>query len=165
MVTEPTELPVTVIWQPVCSPAGSPTVERVQVTGDGNVTLPFVPPVWEKLTASPEIVPFPPETLAVQDHERPISNWFRPPAVGGVQEREVVVAPWLTITLAVPELAALFESPGYDDRIVTEPAKPPVTVIWQIVPESAHVAGDGSVTVPPLPSGKVIVSRYRAHRP
>jgi hypothetical protein len=38
----------------------------VQVAGDGSVTPP-VPPVWEKVTVSPEIVPPAPDTLAVQE--------------------------------------------------------------------------------------------------
>jgi len=50
-----------------------------------------------------------PETLAV--HEKVL-----PP---GLQETEVVVEAWLTVRLAVPELAALFESPGYDAWMVT----------------------------------------------
>jgi len=58
MVTGPEELPVTEIWQLV--------PERVQVAGDGSVTLP-VPPVWENVIFSPEIVPAAPDTLAVQE--------------------------------------------------------------------------------------------------
>jgi len=114
MVTEPTTLPVIVIWQ-LGTP---PTVERVQVAGDGSVTLP-VPPVWEKLTVSPEMMPPQPDTVALQGEESPTSNCIAPSARGGGHETEVVVVPWIIVTLAVPELAASFASPGYDALMVT----------------------------------------------
>jgi hypothetical protein len=109
MVTEPTEPPVTVVWQ-LGTP---PTVERAQVAEAGSVTLP-VPPVWEKLTVSPEMMPPQPDTVAVQGEESPISNCIAPSARGGGHETEVAVVPWVTVTLASPELAASFASPGYD---------------------------------------------------
>jgi len=122
----------------------------VQVAGVASVTPP-VPPVWEKLAFSPETAPAQPETLTVQDEERPTSNWFAPSALGGVQETEVVVVAWVTVTLAVPELAALAASPGYDAWMVTGPGEPPVTVTEQLFPDSAHVAGEENETLPDPP--------------
>ena len=83
-----------------------PVPERAQVAGEGSVTLPA--PVWEKVTVSPEIVPDAPDTVAVQLEVTP--------TVAGVHETEtlVVAAVLVTVTLAVPELAVLLASPGYD---------------------------------------------------
>jgi len=99
MVTGPGVPPVTVILQLV--------PESVQVAGDGSVTAP-APPVCEKLIVSPEIVPAAPDTLAVQDEVAPAAR------EAGLQETDVVVVAGVTVTLAVPELAASFASPGYD---------------------------------------------------
>jgi hypothetical protein len=60
----------------------------------------------------------------------------------------------LTVRLAVPELAALLLSPGYDAWTVTEPVVAPVTVTEQaIVPEVGRVqvvAEKVTVPVPPV---------------
>jgi len=146
MVTLPTELPVTSIWQL----ARRPTVESAHVAGVGSVTLPF-PPIWEIVTVSLEIAPAQPDTLAVQYDERPTSNCIAPSALGGVHETEVVVVAWVTDTLAVPELAALIASPGYDAWMVAGPGESPVTIKEQLFPDSAQVAGEGNETLPDPP--------------
>ena len=57
---------------------------------------------------SPLISPAAPVTVAVQVKTPGI--W----TVEEAQETDVLVAALVTVTLAVPELAALFASPGYD---------------------------------------------------
>jgi len=56
-----------------------------------------------------------------------------------------------TVTLAVPELAALFASPGYDACMVTGPGVTSLAKTEQLVPEMAQVAGDGKFTAPVPP--------------
>lgn len=119
----------------------------MQVGGEGKKTLPF-PPACEKVTSSPEIVPVAPETVAVQGDERPTSKPLTPE---GPHETEVVGLAWVTVTLALPELAALSASPGYDAWIVTIPGEPPLTGMEQSFPERVQVAGDGNETLPVPP--------------
>src|SRR5580693_7577142 len=94
---------------------------------------------------SPFIVPAAPVTVAVQVVMPGTST------VVGLHATEVLVAALVTVTLAVPELAALLVSPGYDAWMVAGPAVAPVTETEQLVPESVQVAGDGSVTLPAPP--------------
>jgi len=77
-----------------------------------------------------------------------------------VHDTEVAVEALVTVTLAVPELAALFESPGYDAIIVALPAVAPVTVKKHVPDEIKHVGVEGRVTLPlpPLWTEKVIAS-------
>jgi hypothetical protein len=77
-----------------------------------------------------------------------------------VHDTEVVVVALVTVMLAVPELAALFESPGYDAIIVAVPAVAPVTVKKHVPDEILHVGGEGRVALPlpPLWTEKVTVS-------
>ena len=57
---------------------------------------------------SPAILPAAPVTVAVQvDMPGTLT-------VVGVHETEVLVVALVTVTVAVPELAELFASPGYD---------------------------------------------------
>jgi hypothetical protein len=105
---------------------------------------------------SPLILPAAPVTVAVQVKMPGISM------VEEAQETEVLVAALVTVTLAVPELAASFASPGYDAWVVAEPGVAPVAVTEQLVPESMQLAGDGSVTLPvPAVWEKVTVSPAR----
>jgi hypothetical protein len=57
---------------------------------------------------SPIILPEAPVTVAVQVETPGMLT------VEGVHETEVLVAALVTVTLAVPELAELLASPGYD---------------------------------------------------
>jgi hypothetical protein len=117
--------------------------------GRTNETLP-VPPVCAKTMISREITAAAPDTAAVQVDVKPTAP--------GVQETETEVTPCVTAKLAVPELAALPESPGYDAWIVTEPGVVPRTDIEQLVPEMVHVAGEGSATAPAPVAEKAIFS-------
>jgi hypothetical protein len=105
---------------------------------------------------SPLILPAAPVTVAVQVKMPGISM------VEEAQETEVLVAALVTVTLAVPELAASFASPGYEAWMVAEPGVAPVAVTEQLVPESVQLAGEGSVTLPvPAVWEKVTVSPAR----
>jgi hypothetical protein len=119
---------------------GAPAI--VQEAGDWgrtNETLP-VPPVCAKVISSREIEPAAPATVAMQVDVTP--------TVLGVQETETEVTPCVTARVAVPELAALLESPGYDAWIVTEPGVVPRTDTKQLVPETVHVAGSATAPAP-----------------
>ena len=62
----------------------------------------------------------------------------------------VVAADW-TLSVELPELGPLLESPGYDALMVTLPAVVPETIIEQVPAElSPHEAGEGKVTAPTL---------------
>jgi len=100
IVTAPGVAPVTDIEQ-------LPPGPRLHVPGGGMVTLPVSPEGCENVMVSPVIVPAAPVTVAVQVEAPPMSTRE------GVQLAEVAVAA-STVTLAVPELAALTASPGYD---------------------------------------------------
>jgi len=100
IVTAPGVAPVTDIEQ-------FPPEPRLHVPGEGTVTLPVSPDGCENVMVSPVIVPAAPVTVAVQVEAPPMSM------SEGVQLTEVLVAA-STVTLAVPELAALLASPGYD---------------------------------------------------
>lgn len=64
-----------------------------------------------------------------------------------------------TVALAVPELAVLFASPGYDAWMVTGPGVTSLAKTEQLVPERTQVAGDGKFTAPVPPAWeKAIVS-------
>jgi hypothetical protein len=105
---------------------------------------------------SPVIVPTAPVTVAVQVEKPGMS------IETGVHETEVLVAALVTVTLAVPELAASLVSPGYDAWMVAEPVVAPVAVMEQLVPERVQVAGDGRVTLPvPAVWEKVTLSPVR----
>jgi len=100
IVTAPGVAPVTDIEQ-------LPPEPRLHIPGGGMVTLPASPDGCENVMVSPVIVPAAPVTVAVQVEAPPMST------SEGVQLTEVAVAA-STVTLAVPELAALLASPGYD---------------------------------------------------
>jgi hypothetical protein len=72
------------------------------------LTLPVSPDGWEKVMVSPVIEPTAPVTVAVHVEKPGMST------VDGVHETEVLVAALVTVVLTMPELAALFASPGYD---------------------------------------------------
>jgi hypothetical protein len=135
IVTAPGVSPVTNIEQ-------LPPVPRLHVGGEVMLTLPVSPDGWENVTVSPFIVPAAPVTVAVHVEKPGMLT------EEGAQETEVLVAALVTVTLAVPELAASLASPGYDAWMVTGPGMAPVAVTEQLVPERVQVAGDGSVTLP-----------------
>jgi hypothetical protein len=65
---------------------------------------------------------------------------------------DVLVVAACTAKVALPELGALFASPGYEAVTVTLPAVAPVAVTEHVPPAvSVQLAGDGKVAVPVLP--------------
>src|SRR5579863_1687822 len=76
MVAAPGVTPVAVTEQLV--------PESAHVAGDGRLTIP-APPVREKVTVSPEMVPVAPDTVAVQDEVTPAAK------EAGTHETAVVV--------------------------------------------------------------------------
>jgi hypothetical protein len=76
----------------------------------------------------------------------------------GPEQVTVVVVACLTERAKVPELAALFESPGYEAFIVTVPPVAPVAVIVQVPPTEREQVAELRVTVPVPDCDQVIVS-------
>jgi hypothetical protein len=99
---------------------------------------------------SPVIVPVAPFTVAVHVEVPPTSTR------NGVQLTEVVVVA-STVKLALPELAALLASPGYDAWMITGPDEPPVTVTEQPFPDSVQIAGEGNEMLPAPPVGDTVI--------
>jgi hypothetical protein len=119
---------------------GAPAIaQEAGDCGRTNEMLP-VPPVCAKVILSRKIEAVAPATMAMQVDVTP--------TVPGVQESETEVTACVTARLAMPELAALLESPGYDAWIVTEPGVMPRTDAEQLVPEMVHVAGSATDAAP-----------------
>lgn len=128
-----------------------PAAERVQVAGEGSVTVPVPPEAIAKVTVVPATLPVVPVTVAVHTMLAAI-------ATGDGAQLTLVVDAARTVTEPVPELTALAESPGYAAFREAVPPVAPVTVMLQVVPERLQVAGEGRVTVPEPPWVNVIVS-------
>jgi hypothetical protein len=144
-VTEPGVAPMTATLHV----GASAIMQEAGDWGRTNEMLP-VPPVCTKVIISRAITAADPDTVATQVE---ITS-----TTPGEQETETEVAPCVTARVAVPELAALLESPGYDAWIVTEPGVSPRTDTEQPVPEMEHAGGEGIATVPAPVAEKVIVS-------
>ena len=91
---------------PVAAIEHVPPAASAQVAGEGKVTLPVLPEACENVTAVPATAPEVPVIVAVQVDAAPMAT------EAGRQLTVVVVAPPVTVSVPVPELAALFASPG-----------------------------------------------------
>jgi hypothetical protein len=118
MVAAPGVAPVAVTEQLV--------PESAHVAEDDSLTLP-VPPVWEKVTVSPEMVPVAPDTVAVQDEVAPAAR------EAGVHETAVVVVValgeyWNVVFCAAePPLPPHAASTAYSPE--TQLTVPPATML------------------------------------